>query len=107
MQELVVTVETSSEIHVPARSVRCSFNITVSRKFTIQHQMAFFLRNGAKYKKDRIIQMVTATDVYSLKAKLNYLKQQLYHDNISQEQKDVVNRYLNQVIDVVERSLRP
>lgn len=50
--------------------------------------------------------MVTATDVYSLKAKLNYLKQQLYYDNISQEQKDVVNRYLNQVIDAVERTLR-
>lgn len=50
--------------------------------------------------------MVTATDVYSLKAKLNSLKQQLYYDNISQEQKDVVNRYLNQVIDAVERTLR-
>jgi hypothetical protein len=69
--------------------------------------MASFLRNGAKYKKkDCIIPMVTATDVYSLKAKLNYLKQQLYYDNISQDQKDAVNRYLNQVIDAVERTLR-
>lgn len=50
--------------------------------------------------------MVTATDVFSLKAKLNYLKQQLYYDNISQDQKDAVNRYLNQVIDAVERTLR-
>lgn len=50
--------------------------------------------------------MVTTIDVYSLKAKLNYLKQQLYHDNLPQEQKEVVNRYLNQVFDAVERTLR-
>lgn len=50
--------------------------------------------------------MVTATDIYALKAKLNYLKQQLYHEQIPQEHKDIANRYLNQVIDVIEQTLR-
>ena len=50
--------------------------------------------------------MVTTTDVYALRAKLNNLKQQLYYEQISQEQKDVANRYLNRVIDYVEQSLK-
>lgn len=50
--------------------------------------------------------MVTAEDVYSLRAKLNQLKQQLYYEPIPQEQKDVANRYLNLAIDFVEQSLR-
>lgn len=50
--------------------------------------------------------MVTAEDVYAFKARLNQLKQQLYYEQIPQEQKDVANRYLNLVIDSVEQSLR-
>jgi hypothetical protein len=50
--------------------------------------------------------MVTTADVYALRAKLNQLKQQLYYEQISQEQKDVANRYLNRVIDYVEQSLK-
>jgi hypothetical protein len=50
--------------------------------------------------------MVTTADVYALRAKLNQLKQQLYYEQISQEQKDVANRYLNRVIYYVEQSLK-
>jgi hypothetical protein len=50
--------------------------------------------------------MVTTTDVYALRAKLNQLKQKLYYEQIPQEQKDVANRYLNLVIDSVEQSLK-
>jgi hypothetical protein len=50
--------------------------------------------------------MVTATDVYALRAKLNHLKQQLYYEQIPQEHKDTANRYLNLVIDSVERTLK-
>jgi hypothetical protein len=50
--------------------------------------------------------MVTTADVYALRAKLNQLKRQLYYEQISQEQKDVANRYLNRVIDYVEQSLK-
>jgi hypothetical protein len=56
--------------------------------------------------KNPISPMVTTTDVYALRAKLNNLKQQLYYEQISQEQKDVANRYLNRVIDYVEQSLK-
>ena len=51
--------------------------------------------------------MVTTEDVYAFKARLNQLKQQLYYEQIPQEQKDVANRYLNLVIDSVEQSLTP
>ena len=50
--------------------------------------------------------MVTETDVFSLKAKINKLKHQLHGEQIPQEHKDTANRYLNQVIDAVEQTLR-
>jgi hypothetical protein len=50
--------------------------------------------------------MVTTEDVYALRAKLNQLKQKLYYEQIPQEHKDTANRYLNLVIDSVERTLK-
>jgi hypothetical protein len=50
--------------------------------------------------------MVHITDVYNLKAKLNSLKNKLYNEQKSQKQKEIADRYLNEIIFLVDKMLR-
>jgi hypothetical protein len=45
--------------------------------------------------------MVDYRDIYSLKAKLDKLKHQLYSESKSWQEKELANKYLNQAIDFV------
>ena len=46
--------------------------------------------------------MITITDIYHLKAKLNRLKHNLNAENRSWQEKEFANKYLNQVLDYVK-----
>lgn len=45
------------------------------------------------------------TDVYALKAKLNDLKHKLYSESRSQQEKDLADKYLNEVLFLVDSLL--
>jgi hypothetical protein len=45
--------------------------------------------------------MVDYKDIYSLKVKLDKLKDKLYSESKSWEDKELANKYLNQAIDYV------
>lgn len=45
------------------------------------------------------------TDVYALKAKLNLLKHKLYSESRSQQEKDLADKYLNEVLFLVDSLL--
>lgn len=45
--------------------------------------------------------MVTITDIYQLKAKLNGLKHDLNNEPSTWEQKQLADKYLNKVLDYV------
>lgn len=49
--------------------------------------------------------MVHLTDVYALKARLNLLKHKLYSEKRSQQEKDLADKYLDEVIFLVDRML--
>ena len=46
--------------------------------------------------------MIHITDVYALKAKLNLLKHNLHSEKRSQQEKDFVDQYLNEVLFLVD-----
>jgi hypothetical protein len=50
--------------------------------------------------------MIHITDVYALKAKLNLLKHKLCNENVTQKEKDFVDKYLNEVLFIVDSSFR-
>lgn len=45
--------------------------------------------------------MVHVTDIYELKARLNKLKNELWHEHVSFEKKELADKYLNKAIDYV------
>jgi hypothetical protein len=50
--------------------------------------------------------MVHITDVYALKAKLNELKTRLYNEPRPQNEKDLADKYLNEVFFLIDQVLR-
>jgi hypothetical protein len=50
--------------------------------------------------------MIHLTDIYTLKARLNNLKTRLYSEPRSQQEKDLADKYLNEVLFLVEQVLR-
>lgn len=46
--------------------------------------------------------MVSATDIYELKAKVHKLKHQLNQESKTFSEKDLANRYLNKVLDLID-----
>jgi hypothetical protein len=50
--------------------------------------------------------MIHITDVYALKAKLNLLKHKLKSESYSKKEKDLIDRYLNEVFFIVDSHLR-
>ena len=46
--------------------------------------------------------MIHITDVYTFKAKLNKLKHKLNDEKISESEKQLVNKYLNEVFFLLE-----
>jgi hypothetical protein len=49
--------------------------------------------------------MIHVTDVYALKAKLDHLKHKLYSESKSQQEKDLADKYLNEVLFLVDTLL--
>jgi hypothetical protein len=49
--------------------------------------------------------MYNITDVYALKAKLNALKHKLYSESKTQQEKDLADKYLNEVLFLVDSLL--
>ncbi len=47
--------------------------------------------------------MIHITDIYTLKAKLNNLKTRLYNEPRSQQEKNLANKYLNEVLFLVDQ----
>jgi hypothetical protein len=50
--------------------------------------------------------MIHSTDVFALKAKLNYLKHKLQREQRPQNEKDLADEYLNEVLFLVDSVLR-
>jgi hypothetical protein len=50
--------------------------------------------------------MIHTTDVYSLKAKLNGLKNKLQREQKPQNEKNLADQYLNEVLFLVDALLR-
>ncbi len=50
--------------------------------------------------------MVHITDVYNLKAKLNELKTRLYNEPRPKQEKDLADKYLNEVLFLIDQVLR-
>jgi hypothetical protein len=49
--------------------------------------------------------MYNITDVYALKAKLNSLKHKLYSESRTPQEKDLADKYLNEVLFLVDSLL--
>ena len=50
--------------------------------------------------------MVDITDVYNLKAKLDELKTRLHNEPRTKQEKNLADKYLNEVLFIVDRVLR-
>jgi hypothetical protein len=46
--------------------------------------------------------MVDQRDIFTLKARLHHLKHQLYNECVSDQEKNLAHKYLNQVLNFVE-----
>lgn len=50
--------------------------------------------------------MISLTDVFIFRARLNKLVNELYQENLTEDQRTIVLDYLNQVIEMAEETLR-
>lgn len=50
--------------------------------------------------------MISLTDVFIFRARLNKLVNELDQDNLTEDQRTIVLDYLNQVIEMAEETLR-